>query len=591
MANFTSAPLTYNISGTINGPGGAGAGVSLSGASTATTSADGSGNYNFSGLSNGSYTITPTNSGYSFGPASQAVTISGGNAVANFTSALVTYGISGTITGTGGAGATLSLMGASTATITADGSGNFSFSGLLNGSYIVTPANTGYVFTPVSQIVVVNGSDFTGLSFATVSGCPTCDTIWPATTVPTVADSGDATATELGVKFRADSDGYITGLRFYKASTNTGTHVGHLWTSTGTLLGSATFTSEGVAGWQQVLFATPIPVVANTTYVASYFAPSGHYSGDSNFFATAGVDNPPLHALADGVDGADGVYLYSADRGVPDGHAPGDKLLGGCRLQQQLGLQHCGNHHWSWGGRSHGQLDRSVDGNDHGRRFGQLQLQRIGQRFLHCDAEQCRIRVHGEQPDGNHQRRHAMNVNFSSALQTYTSVERSAGREGRALRSSLTRRLHGDNHADGSGNYSFTGLANGSYTVTPSKSGFFFSPPSQSVTISGANITAVNFSSLLTVTSVSLSPASVIGGSTSTGTITLSGPAPAGGAVVTLSSSDTAAAQVPASVTVAANASSASFTVATNPVLPRHLADHFRDLWKHSVSRPDGESA
>ena len=143
----------------------------------------------------------------------------------------------------------------------------------------MTPTNTGYVFTPPSQIVVVNSSNFTGLNFTPVSGCPTCDTIWPATTVPTVGDSGDATATELGVKFRADNDGYITGVRFYKASTNTGTHVGHLWTSTGTQLGSATFTGESVAGWQMVLFATPIPVVANTTYVASYFAPAGHYAG------------------------------------------------------------------------------------------------------------------------------------------------------------------------------------------------------------------------------------------------------------------------------------------------------------------------
>jgi LmbE family N-acetylglucosaminyl deacetylase len=66
--------------------------------------------------------------------------------------------------------------------------------------------------------------------------------------------------------------------------------------------------------------------------------------------------------------------------------------------------------------------------------------------------------------------------------------------------------------------------------------------------------------------SVSLNPASVLGGSSSTGTVTLNGPAPAGGAVVTLSSSNTAAAQVPASVTVAANATTATFTITTSPV-------------------------
>ncbi|HYR28760.1 MAG TPA: pre-peptidase C-terminal domain-containing protein, partial [Thermoanaerobaculia bacterium] len=47
--------------------------------------------------------------------------------------------------------------------------------------------------------------------------------------------------------------------------------------------------------------------------------------------------------------------------------------------------------------------------------------------------------------------------------------------------------------ADGSGNYTVTGLPNGTYTVTPTKSGCTFSPASASVTIAGANITGRNF--------------------------------------------------------------------------------------------------
>src|SRR5581483_2260848 len=66
--------------------------------------------------------------------------------------------------------------------------------------------------------------------------------------------------------------------------------------------------------------------------------------------------------------------------------------------------------------------------------------------------------------------------------------------------------------------------------------------------------------------SVTLHPASVPGGTNSTGTVTLSGPAPAGGAVITLTSNDTADATLPASVTVAANATTATFTVNTTPV-------------------------
>ncbi|MGA9208280.1 MAG: alkaline phosphatase family protein, partial [Terriglobales bacterium] len=48
--------------------------------------------------------------------------------------------------------------------------------------------------------------------------------------------------------------------------------------------------------------------------------------------------------------------------------------------------------------------------------------------------------------------------------------------------------------ADASGNYTFSGLAAGSYTVTPSKAGFSITPASQNVTITNANMTA-NFSS------------------------------------------------------------------------------------------------
>ena len=43
---------------------------------------------------------------------------------------------------------------------------------------------------------------------------------------PTVAPTGDPDAVELGVKFRADTDGFVSGVRFYKGAGNTGTHVG-----------------------------------------------------------------------------------------------------------------------------------------------------------------------------------------------------------------------------------------------------------------------------------------------------------------------------------------------------------------------------
>ena len=95
-------------------------------------------------------------------------------------------------------------------------------------------------------------------------------------------------------------------------------------------------------------------------------------------------------------------------------------------------------------------------------------------------------------------------------------------------------------------------------------------PVSISASYSGATQTAsltVTPSSLPTFSSLTLSPSSVPGGNSSTGTVTLSGPAPAGGAQVILSSSNTGAARVPPSVTIAAGAASATFTVNTSTVL------------------------
>jgi WD40 repeat protein len=141
--------------------------------------------------------------------------------------------------------------------------------------------------------------------------------IWSNSATPTNPSIADPNAVELGVKFRSDMNGYITGIRFYKSTSNTGTHVGTLWSSNGQQLGRATFTNETASGWQQVNFATPVPITANTDYVASYHTKVGRYAGDQNFFANSGVDNAPLHALSNGISGGNGVYRYNANPAFP----------------------------------------------------------------------------------------------------------------------------------------------------------------------------------------------------------------------------------------------------------------------------------
>src|SRR5262249_35125965 len=113
----------------------------------------------------------------------------------------------------------------------------------------------------------------------------TLTTIWSPTATPQTADAADGNAVELGVRFTPAVGGPITRARFYKGSLNTGTHVADLWSSSGALLATATFTNETASGWQQVTFSQPVAVTAGATYVASYHTNVGRYAVDKNYFA------------------------------------------------------------------------------------------------------------------------------------------------------------------------------------------------------------------------------------------------------------------------------------------------------------------
>jgi hypothetical protein len=152
---------------------------------------------------------------------------------------------------------------------------------------------------------------------------------WASTTTPANIDSGDGGSIEVGVRFRVNQAAVVSGVAFYKASTNTGTHTGSLWTNSGQLVATGTFTNESASGWQTLTFANPVFIPANTTYMASYYAPNGHYSYDAGTFTTAGVSATDasglqVTALQYGVDGANDVFHYgssgfpSTDAGAAD---------------------------------------------------------------------------------------------------------------------------------------------------------------------------------------------------------------------------------------------------------------------------------
>jgi inhibitor of cysteine peptidase len=167
--NFTGTVVstTYSISGTITSGGTplAGAIVVLSGAAANAAMTDTGGNYSFTGLSNGNYTVTATLAGWDLTPASHSVTVGSGNSTGNNFTAV--YRISGTITagGTAVPGATGTLSGAAAASTTTDAAGNYSLTGLTNGTYTVTPSLAGYTFTPANRSMTVSDADASGNDF------------------------------------------------------------------------------------------------------------------------------------------------------------------------------------------------------------------------------------------------------------------------------------------------------------------------------------------------------------------------------------------------------------------------------------------
>ncbi len=151
------------------------------------------------------------------------------------------------------------------------------------------------------------GTPMTGTftSSFTTSGAASCPcSLLPSNAIPGHVDSNDGGAVTLGLKFSSTVNGKITGLRYYRAAANTGVHKGTLWSSGGDKLAELTFT-DGAPGWTTASFGEPVAITAGTTYVASYYAPNGHYSADLDYYANQYV-NTPLQSVGSG-----GVYTYS----------------------------------------------------------------------------------------------------------------------------------------------------------------------------------------------------------------------------------------------------------------------------------------
>ena len=120
-----------------------------------------------------------------------------------------TYSISGVIAPAGdGAGTTVGLGGTSVASTTAGTGGSFSFAGLANGPYLVTPGKTGFTFSPSSRNVSVSSGDVTGVDFTAAQSANTISMSAPAngaTVSSAFSMSATASASIVAVQFQVDN--------------------------------------------------------------------------------------------------------------------------------------------------------------------------------------------------------------------------------------------------------------------------------------------------------------------------------------------------------------------------------------------------
>ncbi|HEU5080685.1 MAG TPA: DUF4082 domain-containing protein [Opitutaceae bacterium] len=290
-------------------------GASISGANSATYSIASA-----ASADAGTYTVVVSNSAGSTTSKAATLTVSSATTAPTATAPSITSQPA-SITVATGASASFSVSTSGTAPFTYQWRKNgVNISGATSATYTISSVTTlsagsySVAVTNSAGSVISNGATLTVSSSSSSTVTPT-KSIWISSAKPQVVDAGADNPVQLGLKFKSDVAGKIIGIRFYKASANTGTHTGNLWSSTGALLATATFTNETGSGWQTVTFSQPVSIAANTIYIAAYQTNVGHYSMNKNQFLYGSVDRAPLHALsANQAGGANGVFSYGVNK-------------------------------------------------------------------------------------------------------------------------------------------------------------------------------------------------------------------------------------------------------------------------------------
>ncbi len=516
----STTPTTYTISGTVSGDVANGVTMTLSGADTGTATTNSSGNYSFSGLANGTYTVTPSLSGYTFSPSSQSVTINGANRTGiNFTATAIppaTYSISGTVSGDVANGVTMTLSGADTGTATTNSSGNYSFSGLANGTYTVTPSLSGYTFSPSSQSVTINGANRTGINFTataippatyTISGTVSGDVANGVAMTLSGAGTGTMTTNSSGnYSFSGLANGTYTvtpslsGYTFTPSSQSV--------TISGANRTGINFTSTASGGSCSALTAS-----YNSTYHCPAVTTAGKsVTAPSSLLQCVGSGkeaNAPntINGCADGTSGTchSDESIEAITIATSDGTsclAPGQQVTVTVSTYCYSTADYvtffystnASSPSWTKVGST-----QQAPGSGYKTFTWALTLSGTAGTMQAVRAQMTYNKDPGTNAcySGNYNDRDdlAFMTATTAPPATYSISGTVSGDVANGVTMTLSGAGTGTATTNSSGTYSFSGLANGTYTVTPSLSGYTFTPSSQSVTISGANRTGINFTS------------------------------------------------------------------------------------------------
>jgi hypothetical protein len=408
-----------------------------------------------------------------------------------------TFGISGAITPSAngsGASVALSQNGTTIATTTADGTGSYTFTGLANGTYAVTPSKSGFAMSPSSQTVTINGSNMTVPNFTatpltwTISG-----TITPATSGSgaTVALSGAASQTTT-----ADASGNysFTGLAngsyvvtptksgFFFIPSTLSVSVNNA-DSTGNNFSIQPVPTYSISGTISPATDAAGAIVtlggnANATTTADA---SGNYTfaGLTNGSYTVTPSKPgfkfspasqPVSVSGSNITGVNftiqATYTISGSI-TPSTDGAGSTLTLSGTSTATVTADSAGNYSFT------------------GLISGTYTVRPSKSGFTFDPINQLVTLSSADQPG----------VNFTiQPVPTYSiSGTISPAASGSGATVALSGASTATTTADASGNYTFSGLVSGSYAVTPSKAGFSFTPSVQSVNLSGADATGVNF--------------------------------------------------------------------------------------------------